>query len=250
MHIRLKARGATLHVESDGNEGLPALLLWPGGSCTTRMWDRVIPDLAERFFVLRFDIRGVGKSSPADDPEAQYTFEQYAEDAIRVLDHFEVDRCHVWSMAWGTRAAIAFCSLYPNRVISAALFEANTGMPDPKAQQEGQKAAREKQRAAGIEPFPLPEGYNAHDTPESVPLAMGALRKFDLAAAVPGLTMPVLIATGDHDPNLTSSREVAATLPNSRLVVFENVGHGSVLQRPDLTSRTFLEFQDALQGTS
>ncbi len=248
MQIRLVARGATLHVESDGKKGAPALLLWPGGSCTTRMWDHVIPELAERFQVLRFDIRGVGKSSPAEDPEAQYTFEQYAEDAVRVLDHFEIDRCHVWSMAWGTRAAIAFCSLYPDRVISAALFEANTGMPDVKAQQEGQKAAREKQRTAGIEPFELPEGFHDHDTPESVPMAMGALRKFDLAAALSKLTMPALIATGDHDPNLPSSREVAATLPDARLVVFENVGHGSVLQRPDLTSRTFLEFQDSLTG--
>ena len=58
--------------------------------------------------------------------------------------------------------------------------------------------------------------------------------------------MPVLVATGDHDPNLEYSREIVETVPGARLVVMENVGHGSVLQRPDLTTRVFLEFQDSL----
>ena len=54
--------------------------------------------------------------------------------------------------------------------------------------------------------------------------------------------MPTLVATGDHDPNLASSRDLVATAPDAHLVVLENVGHGSVLQRPGLTTDIFLDF--------
>ncbi len=164
----------------------------------------------------------------------------------RVLDQFGVERCHIWSMAWGSRAALAYCSLYPQRVISAALFDANTGPADVAAQREGGKKAMELQLAAGIERFPRPDGWNTHDNPQAAQRAMTAAGRIDLPGAVPRLTMPVLVATGDHDPNLPPSRELVAKAPNASLVVMENVGHGSVLQRPDLTTEIFLEFQASL----
>ena len=58
--------------------------------------------------------------------------------------------------------------------------------------------------------------------------------------------MPVLIGTGSHDPNLVSSRVIAATAPNARLAVLENVGHNSMLEHPDLALGTFFEFHDGL----
>ena len=80
------------------------------GSCTVRVWDHYIPVLSERFQVVRIDIRGWGESSPAADP-AQYTLEQYAQDACDVLDHLGIERCHVWSQSWGTRPNIVFCAV-------------------------------------------------------------------------------------------------------------------------------------------
>lgn len=245
---KIAAAGATLYAEADGPDDAPAVLLWAGGSCTLRMWDHVVPRLTPRLRVVRFDIRGLGRSTPATDPATQCTFEQYADDANRVLDAFDVERCHIWSMAWGSRAALAYCSLNPARVVSAALFEANTELPDVAAQRRGSQQARERQRAAGIDSVPPPEGWNAHEHPEAVSTAMQALRRFDLASAVPRLTMPVLVATGDCDPNLPSSREIVARAPDARLVVFEDVGHGSVLQRPDLATETFLQFVAAQGG--
>lgn len=238
--------GSTLRVEVDGPGRGPAVLFWNGSGCTLRMWDPVIPRLTDRFRTIRFDVRGVGGSTPAEDPDRQYTFEQYAEDVNLILNAHNVAKCHIWSMAWGTRAAIAYCSLHPSRIISAALFDANTGPADTLAQRTGAERAREKQVAAGIEAFPFPKGWNEHRYPAAVPTAMAAAAVFKLSEAVPRLTMPVLVATGDHDPNLEPSRELAAQLANARLVVMENVGHGSVLQRPDLTTQIFLDFQASL----
>jgi pimeloyl-ACP methyl ester carboxylesterase len=132
------------------------------------------------------------------------------------------------------------------RVLSAALYDASIGRADPEAQKRGAKRALELQLAAGIARVDRPDGWNVHLTPDAVELALGAAAKFDLPAAVPNLVMPVLVATGDNDPNLASSRELVDKAPNAHLVVLENVGHGSVLQRPDLATKTYLEFQASM----
>lgn len=244
--MQVDSSGALLHVEAEGGAAAPALMLWPPGSSSLRVWDRMAPRLMPRFRVLRFDIRGVGQSLPAPGAgEDQYTFEQYAADACRVLDRLGIDACHVWSQSWGSRPAMAFAALHPDRVLTAALYAANTDLPDVPAQREGTRAAAEIRRQAGLEVPDPPPGRDAHRNPDTVPLAMAALRRFDLAAVVSKLTMPVLIGTGDHDPNLASSRIIARTAPDARLAVLEHVGHNAILEHPELALETFLSFHDS-----
>ena len=238
--------GANLNVEVDGPGDALPVLAWHGASCTLRMWDAVVERLADRYRFIRFDVRGIGQSSPAADPASQYTLEQYAADANAILDYFGLPTTHVWSMAWGSRAALAYCALHPDRVRSAVFNDASIGRADVDAQRAGAIAAVQKQEAAGTPRFARPEGWNTHAHPDEVPKALAAAGIFDMPGAVAKLTMPVLVATGDHDPNLASSRELADKASDARLHVFENVGHGSVLQRPDLTTTAFLDFQAAL----
>ncbi len=244
--MKLRVEGATLNYEVDGSANGPAVLLWHGAGCTLRMWDFAIARLVDKFRFIRFDVRGVGQSSVTDNPDTQYTFEQYADDANQILDACAVAQCHVWSMAWGTRAALAYCAMNPSRVLSAAFYDASIAAADVEAQKQGGKKAVELQRKAGIERFPMPEGWNVHQAPDAVPQAMSAAAKFNLPEVVAALTMPILVATGDHDPNLVSSRDLVARVSNARLEVFKNVGHGSVLQRPDLTTEAFMQFQESL----
>ena len=241
----ITVNGATLHAEADGAEDVPAVLLWSGARCTVRMWDRVVPRLTERFRAIRFDVRGTGSSSPAAD-SSQYALDVYAKDANRVLDAFGVAHCHIWGMAWGSRAALAYCLLHPERALSVALYDASIATPDPDAQREGARRALERQTAAGIPRFDRPAGWREHAHPDAVPAAMAAAARFDFEGAPPRVNAPMLVATGDHDPNLPSSRDIAASAPNAQLVVFEHVGHGSVLQRPDLAVETFLDFHRGL----
>ncbi|MFP6795791.1 MAG: alpha/beta hydrolase [Pseudomonadales bacterium] len=244
--MEFNAEGATLYVELDGSTSSPVLLLWPPGNCNLRVWDHLVPKLASRFHVVRVDLRGLGRSSPTEHPETQYTFEQYAADACAVLNHLEILACHVWSQSWGSRPAMAFSALNPERVISAALYAANVDMPDVKAQREGSRLAAERRRAAGISTAPPPDGFQTHQSPEAAQQAVQAMRKFELANVVDKLTMPVLIGTGEHDPNLTSSRAIAESAANIELVILRNVGHNGILEYPELALQTFLKFHDSL----
>ena len=114
------------------------------------------------------------------------------------------------------------------------------------AQKLGHQQALARQSDLGIQRFKLPEGWNHHQNNETMQLAMSAAALFDLSSAAKKLLMPILVATGDHDPNLISSRQLVSTVANAKLEVMKNVGHGSVLQRPDLTATIFAEFQNSL----
>ena len=242
MEHKVNADGVTLHVETDGVRDQPALLLWPSGFATVRLWDHLLPTLSEHFFVVRVDVRGWGKSVPNDHTPDRFTFEQYTRDACGVLDYLEVDECHVWSQSWGSRPAMHFSATQQARTLSAALYAANTESPDVPAQREGTRVAAERRRAKGIPPGLTPADFQVHDNSETARFTAGAMCKFDLNSIVEQLTMPVLIGTGDHDPNLSSSRDIARRAPQATLVEFEDVGHNAILEHPQLALATFLEF--------
>ena len=244
--MKIKADGASLEVKLTGDSDKPALMLWHGAGCTLRMWDHVIEYLKDRFLIISFDIRGVGQSVETKSSQVQYTFEQYSEDANHILDHLGLNKIHLWSMAWGSRAAMAYCSLNPEKVISAVFSDASIGVADVEAQKFGAKKAFLKQSKSGVKPFIKPIGWNEHLNLETVSLALSAAGKFNLNNAIQYLNMPIMVMTGDHDPNLDSSKELVKQLTNAELVILEEVGHGSVLQRPDLTSKNFINFHNSL----
>ena len=231
-----------LYYECDGDPRNPGLLLWNGARCTLRQWDHVIPTINRFFYIIRCDVRGSGQSKAPTN--CDYTMQAYAKDAINLLNHLGVSQCHVWSMAWGSRAAMAFCAFHFDRVISASLFDLSIGKADVRAQREGTKIARRKQADKGYNAPPLPEGWNSHLDENTLELSLAASRRLDLSALAPKLTMPVLVATGDHDPNLKSSKEAVRIMPNGKLVQLPNVGHGSILMQPDLCIEVFLDFMD------
>ena len=238
--------GATLHVETDGDSSYPSLLLWPPGSSSVRVWDHMVPHLAARFHVTRIDVRGYGQSVVDDLAEAQFTFDQYARDARFVLDELRIGPTHVWSQSWGTRAAIVFCAQNPYLVKSAAIYAANLDLPDVAAQRRGTKEAADERESLGIRAASPATGFNEHRDSKAALLTAGALRKIQLVDVIDELTMPVLIGTGSHDPNLASGRIIAARIDNARLVEFEHVGHNAILEHPTLALSAFLKFHDSL----
>ena len=244
--FNLEVEGATLYGKVEGSESHPALLLWPPGSCNLRVWDHLIPDLCARFRVIRVDIRGYGQSVVTDDRDECFTFEQYAEDACTVLDYLNIDQCHSWSQSWGSRPAMVFAANHANRVISTALYAANVDLPNVAAQREGTRLAAKLRKEKGIQAIDLSDEIQLHLDQDSVSRTSAALRKFQLSECVPKLHLPVLIATGSHDPNLISSRVIAAQAPNARLVVLDAVGHNGILEHPKLALNTFLDFHDEL----
>lgn len=72
-----------LHVAVDGDPEAPPILLLHGITSSSATWGWFVPELAERFRVLRLDFRGHGGSGRAP---GEYTREGYVSDAVAVLE--------------------------------------------------------------------------------------------------------------------------------------------------------------------
>lgn len=230
---------AELHVQVDGAG--PALVLVNGAALNLRQWDGVCNRLAGTRTIIRHDVRGTGSSSAG--PRGGYTFEQYALDIVAIADRLGIDEFDMWGMAWGSRVALVTAALYPGHVRKLVLSDFSIDPADLDAQKAGAAEAKAARAAAGIVDPPVPHGLRDHRDPDAMRLAMAATSLHtDLLPFVKSVGARTLIATGQHDPNLVSSRRALPAFATAQLVELELTGHGSVLSRPDVVTDAVLRF--------
>lgn len=112
--------GTRLYYESVGAG--PALVLVHGFSGDCRMWDAQLADWSQRFRVIRYDLRGYGRSAlPTQAPYA------HADDLEALLDHLGIARAHVVGISMGGWIATHFAITRPARVSALVLLSSALG---------------------------------------------------------------------------------------------------------------------------
>jgi pimeloyl-ACP methyl ester carboxylesterase/predicted glycosyltransferase len=92
------------------------ILLLPTWSIIhSRAWKLQIPYLARNFRVLTFDGRGNGKSDRPAEPEA-YSEQEYANDALAVMDATGTERVVLVSLSRGVERSLTLAAQHPERV--------------------------------------------------------------------------------------------------------------------------------------
>jgi NAD(P)-dependent dehydrogenase (short-subunit alcohol dehydrogenase family)/pimeloyl-ACP methyl ester carboxylesterase len=96
------ADGTRIAVYEEGNAAGPALVLWHGWPDSHVVWDGVVPLLADRFRIIRFDNRGVGESAVPKEVSA-FTMARFADDFAAVIEAVAPgERVHVLAHDWGS----------------------------------------------------------------------------------------------------------------------------------------------------
>ncbi|OMC42763.1 SDR family oxidoreductase [Mycobacterium sp. IS-1264] len=96
------ADGARIAVYEEGNPDGPPVVLVHGFPDSHVLWDGVVPHLAERFRVIRYDNRGVGLSS-VPKPVSAYTMDRFADDFAAVTGELSPGSpVHVLAHDWGS----------------------------------------------------------------------------------------------------------------------------------------------------
>ncbi len=88
----------------------PTVVLIHGGVLDRRMWDREADAWASRFRVVRYDLRGMGKSADISGPFSS------GEDLAAVLDAVGAPRAHLVGLSLGAGVALDFALTRPDRV--------------------------------------------------------------------------------------------------------------------------------------
>ena len=112
------------YVERDGvrifyevyGEGEPTVLLMPTWSIIhSRHWKMQIPFLARHCRVVTFDGRGNGRSDRPPEPDA-YREEEFAADALAVMDATATERATLVSLSRGAERSLLVAANHPERV--------------------------------------------------------------------------------------------------------------------------------------
>jgi NAD(P)-dependent dehydrogenase (short-subunit alcohol dehydrogenase family)/pimeloyl-ACP methyl ester carboxylesterase len=97
-------------VYEQGNPAGPTVVLVHGWPDSHVLWDGVVPLLADRFWVVRYDNRGVGASS-VPRKVADYTMARYADDLAAVIDAISPGKpVHVLAHDWGSTGTWEYLS--------------------------------------------------------------------------------------------------------------------------------------------
>lgn len=89
----------------------PAVVMIHGGGFDRRLWDDQVAAFAEHFRVIRYDVRGAGRSASAEGQ----TFEHH-EDLVALLRQLGIQRASLVGQSLGGRIAMDVALAYPAMV--------------------------------------------------------------------------------------------------------------------------------------
>jgi pimeloyl-ACP methyl ester carboxylesterase len=126
--------------------GFPAVFVSGGGVMDRRCWDEEFESFAKYFSVIRYDVRGIGKS---ERPKVAFS---HSRDLYELLTFLKIKRAHVIGLSVGGAIAIDFTLEHPEMVDHLVL--AASGISDDvkaEANEQGLTMLSEMTRKQGIE---------------------------------------------------------------------------------------------------
>ncbi|HME77541.1 MAG TPA: alpha/beta hydrolase [Mycobacterium sp.] len=229
-------------------------------------WDpRILEGIAAHHRVIAFDNRGVGGTGSS----VPHTVEQMGADAIAFIRTLGLERVDLFGFSLGGGVAQMVALQAPDlvrrmilagtgprggggidqitKIAVVAYLKAGLTFSDPRNFLFFPRTAEGK-RAASDYFNRLKERTHDRDKRISMQARIAQLKAIRHAGKsqpddLSVVTQPVFVANGDHDLMVDSSHsaDMARRLPNARLKIYPNSGHGGVFQH----HRTFVP--DALQ---
>ncbi|SFE59723.1 alpha/beta fold hydrolase [Trichococcus pasteurii] len=252
--------------ELGGKTGIP-IVFFTHLSANLDNWDpRIIDGIAKQHWVITFDNKGVGLSSG----QVPGTIKEMAEDAIAFIKALGFSQIDILSLSMGGMIAQELLELEPTLIrkviltgtgprggkgiedvakisnqdlvraiftlkdVKTYLFFTNTATGKRKAKEF---LARIKERKHDRDKMISLKGYHAqlraiHDWGKSKP------------ADLSKITHPTLVVNGEADRMVPTenSYDLVQRLPNSKLVIYEDAGHGAIFQYHEEFTKEVIEF--------
>ena len=265
MSTIVHVNGVEFYTEQAG-DGPPVVLIH-AGIADSRMWDGQFDALANatgggsRHRVLRYDLRGFGRTPPAPGPF------DHADDLRALLDHLGWERVALVGCSLGSRTALDFALLHPARVERLVLTSpAVSGLrydgPPPRqaAELDAADEAGDRARVNELEmqiwvdgPRRGPDEVDpavrqlAYDM-NAIALANEGVgqeeRSVSAAERLGEVGAPVLVVVGELDAarTMAAADALLSRLPHARRVAIANAAHLPNMEQPAAYHAAVLPF--------
>jgi pimeloyl-ACP methyl ester carboxylesterase len=258
--------GVQLYYETAGSG--PWLVLLHAGIADRRMWDDQWTAFASHFHVLRYDMRGFGRS-----PMTAGAFSN-RQDLFDLLQFLGIEPVHLLGCSMGGMTALDFTLEHPRMVRSLVLVSASVSGYQPAGQPPQQvfdliaaRQAGDFERAADLQVQIWADGFKRGGPAD--PRVRTLVRRMSLEALenqdeflrstgfvmetplqppaldrLEQLAMPALVLAGDlDDENILLAAELLSTkMPHARKEIIQGAAHLPNLEEPEQFNRLVLEF--------
>lgn len=262
----IEVDNGSLYYEELG-QGEP-LILVHGHSLDHRMWDTQFATFAENYRVVRYDVRGYGRSSEQSE-DYQFT---HAADLVKLMDALQIDKAHIVGLSMGGFIGADMLGCYPERMKSAVLASGNIrkspGPSNPMGEEEA--ARRDKEiadlKAKGVDVmkqewfeglmksggtqrermrqplWQMIEDWSAwQPLHKEVRVIIGMDAYVALQENHP--EVPVLLVEGNAAGNRYSEKpDILNYLPNGKQIVLDDCGHMLNMEQPEAFNAAVLNF--------
>jgi class 3 adenylate cyclase/alpha-beta hydrolase superfamily lysophospholipase len=252
------ADGAHIAYQAVGEGPVDLVFVMGWTSNIEAMWEepnlaRFLSRLASFSRLIIFDKRGVGLSDRVSDKDFP-TFETRMDDIGAVMDAAGSDRAVVFGVSEGGPLAIVFAATHAQRAIglilygTAARFAWAPDFPWRSTDDEFRETLSDIDRTWGtreyaeqvVRTWGAPAhiddegliswltGYTRRAASPGAAMALARMnREIDVRQVLPAIHMPALVLGRTEDPDfpIDSTRQLAAGIPNARLVEFPGSDH-------------------------
>ncbi len=244
----------------------PPLLLLNGIAMSAASWQPVAAPLAERFTVIRCDLRGQ-LLSPGPPPA---TVVEHVADVVEVLDHIGLDKVHALATSFGGAVGALLAARHPGRVRSLLSIASADGFTDVMATEVARWRDATVRSLEGpdrgvlsdiLEPVVYSPAYvEAHREEralrrkqiEALPTVwfegliglLDSAESFSLRSELAAIRCPTLVVAAELDGfiPLDRCRGLAEAIADAEFRIIKGAGHAVVVEHPEAVVNIALEF--------
>lgn len=221
------------------------------------IWDHVLPSMADRFRIVRWELPGHGAAAPAS---GSYRVGEVTEALLTELDRRRLGVFHYVGVSIGGCVGLDLALRSPERLSTLTVVSSGARVDDPALMRGRAVTARHE----GLEGFAgaFRERWFAPSTPpaiaervldllrqtdaESYAVAAEALAEFDVVDRLSHIATPLLAVGGADDRSVpfATSRDLASRVQRGTAVSIPAAAHSLVAEQPHAFARALLSFLD------
>jgi 3-oxoadipate enol-lactonase len=249
--------GCIIHVEVEGPQNVPVLMLSNSLGTNLHMWDDQVAPWRRHFRLVRYDRRGHGQSSV---PKGPYTMERLGRDVLAVIDALDIVKINWCGLSMGGMVGQWLGAHVPGRLDKLVLSNTSSFFPDKSIWEGRLKTVRDRGLAAIVDANM--ERWFTTEFRERNPHAIAKMREMFLATRADGyigcgeairdmdhrpllakISAPTLVIAGKHDPatTLEANEFICEHIPNADIAVLDTA-HIANVEQPKLYADTVLDF--------
>jgi 3-oxoadipate enol-lactonase len=246
----------TVHHVVAGPPDAPVVLISNSLGSSLQMWDPQMAALIERYRVVRYDLRGHGRSPAPDGP---YTLDDLTADALALLDRLDVERAHLVGLSLGGMVSMHLAATAPERVDRMVLCCTSAYLPP--ADRWHARAATVRAAGMGAVAEAVVDRWLTPAFAAASPALVRDLRAMveatpaegyascceviatmDLRPQLRHIQAPTLVIVGADDPAIpaTHAATIATELEDARTVTVGPAAHLANVEQPTAVGQHIL----------